>query len=105
VFRTRQAIQRSLDDSSLHSTTAAIGDYGGTAGNTRGWAADNNHAQPGDPAKGAAAIITVATAEKPPLRVQLGPDCVARVEAKLAFVADELAQWRDLVLSTSFAEQ
>ena len=43
--------------------------------------------------------------EKPPLRVQLGADCVARVEAKLAQVADELAQWRDLALSTAFEEQ
>ncbi|HEY0495959.1 MAG TPA: oxidoreductase [Kutzneria sp.] len=94
-----------LDDSSLHSTAATIGDYGGTVGNTRGWAADNDHSQLGDPVKGVAAIITVATTEKPPLRVQLGPDCVARVEAKLAFVADELAQWRDLALSTSYTEQ
>jgi NAD(P)-dependent dehydrogenase (short-subunit alcohol dehydrogenase family) len=94
-----------LDDSSLHSTAAIVDDYHGTAGNTRGWAVDNNHAQAGDPVKGAAAIITVATAEKPPLRVQLGADCVTRVEAKLAYVADELAQWRDLALSTSFAER
>ena len=93
-----------LDGSSLHSTDA-IEDYAGTAGNTRGWAADNNHAQQGDPAKGAAAIITVATADKPPLRLQLGADCVARVEAKLALVADELAQWRELALSTAHEEQ
>jgi NAD(P)-dependent dehydrogenase (short-subunit alcohol dehydrogenase family) len=94
-----------LDGSSLHSATASIDDYAGTVGNTRGWAADNNHAQPGDPVKGAAAIITVATAEKPPLRVQFGADCVTRVEAKLAQVADELAQWRELALSTAHEEQ
>jgi hypothetical protein len=30
---------------------------------------------------------------------------VARVEAKLAQVADELSQWRELALSTAFEEK
>jgi len=94
-----------LDDSSLHATAVAIEDYAGTAGQTRQRPATFNHQQQGDPAKAAAAIITIASAEKPPLRVQLGADCVARVEAKLAQVADELSQWRELALSTAFEEQ
>jgi len=49
------------------------------------------------PAKGAAAI---ATSAKPPLHVQLGTDSLARVEAKLAEVASELAAWRTLAEST-----
>jgi hypothetical protein len=36
----------------------------------------------------------------PPLRVQLGTDSLARVEAKLAQVATELAAWRTLAEST-----
>ncbi|MEV6602914.1 oxidoreductase [Kutzneria sp. NPDC051319] len=94
-----------LDDSSLHTAGAVIEDYADTAGQTRGRPAEFNQRQQGDPAKAAAAIITVATAEKPPLRVQLGADSVARVEAKLAQVADELAQWRDLAVSTAYEEQ
>ncbi|GAA3432816.1 oxidoreductase [Kutzneria kofuensis] len=94
-----------LDGSSLHTAAAVIGDYADTAGQTRGRPAEYNQRQQGDPVKAAAAIITVATAEKPPLRVQLGADCVARVEAKLAVVADELAQWRELALSTAHEEQ
>jgi NAD(P)-dependent dehydrogenase (short-subunit alcohol dehydrogenase family) len=39
-------------------------------------------AQAGDPVKAAAAILEIATAQDPPLRLQLGADCVARVEAK-----------------------
>ncbi|EWM12321.1 oxidoreductase [Kutzneria sp. 744] len=105
MFRTRQAIQRSLDGSSLHTAGTVIEDYADTAGQTRGRPAEYNQRQQGDPAKAAAAIITVATAEKPPLRVQLGADSVARVEAKLAQVADELAQWRDLAVSTAYEEQ
>jgi hypothetical protein len=36
-----------------------------------------------------------------PSRVQLGADCVARVESKLATMARELEQWRALALSTA----
>jgi NAD(P)-dependent dehydrogenase (short-subunit alcohol dehydrogenase family) len=91
-----------LDDSSLHRAARELADYGSTAGGTRTWVTDNNHAQPGDPAKAAQAIITVATMDNPPLRLQLGADCVARVESKLDQVARELHEWRTLALSTGF---
>ncbi|WP_327371554.1 SDR family NAD(P)-dependent oxidoreductase [Streptomyces sp. NBC_01217] len=91
-----------LDSSSLHDTGRTIEDYAESAGRTRDWARQTSHAQPGDPVKAAAAIVELAQAEQPPLRLQLGADCVARVEAKLASVADELAQWRQLALSTGY---
>jgi hypothetical protein len=56
--------------------------------------------------KAAVEAITVrqlAAAPEPPLRLQLGSDCVTLVEGKLASVAAELSQWRDLALSTDFA--
>jgi len=90
-----------LDASSLASVTRPIGDYAATAGKTRTWAENTNHAQLGDPAKAAAAMIVIATSADPPVRVQLGADCVARVENKLAFVARELERWRTLALSTA----
>jgi hypothetical protein len=43
-----------------------------------------------------------AAAAEPPLRLQLGSDCVNLVEGKLADVTKELGQWRDLALSTDF---
>jgi NAD(P)-dependent dehydrogenase (short-subunit alcohol dehydrogenase family) len=89
-----------LDASSLHRVARPIEDYGATAGQTRTWADDTNHAQLGDPVKAAAAMIAVATGANPPLRLPLGADCVARVEAKLANVAHELDRWRTLALST-----
>jgi len=46
-------------------------------------------------------MITVATAADPPSRLQLGADCVARVESKLATVARELELWRALAVSTA----
>jgi len=91
-----------LDVSSLHRTAEVIDDYNGTAGVTRRQVEVKNHDQPGDPAKAAAAIIAIATTAEPPLRMQLGTDCVARVERKLSQVATELAKWRSLAESTDY---
>ena len=90
-----------LDGSSLRRAAQPIDDYAATAGAARSWADGANHVQMGDPAKGAAAMIAVATADDPPLRLQLGADCVARVEQKLTAVAQELDRWRPLALSTA----
>jgi len=58
--------------------------------------------QPGDPAKAGAALLHLADLDDPPLRVQLGRDSLARVEAKLEFVGRELDRWRELAESTDF---
>jgi NAD(P)-dependent dehydrogenase (short-subunit alcohol dehydrogenase family) len=91
-----------LDASSLARATREIEDYRETSGAAREWADSSHRAQPGDPVKGAAAIVEVGTTGNPPLRLQLGADCVARVEAKLAQVAAELAEWRALAESTGY---
>jgi hypothetical protein len=59
-----------------------------------------NHTQPGDPVKAAKAIVDLAELDDPPLRIQLGSDAVARVEAKLDFMRDELERWRKVSQST-----
>jgi hypothetical protein len=69
-------------------------------GAMRGFAATANHAQPGDPAKLAAALMVIADAAEPPLRIPFGSDAIQRIEAKNAQVAEEIARWRDLVVST-----
>lgn len=89
-----------LDDSSLVRAQQVIADYGETAGASRKWADATNHGQLGDPVKGAAAIVAVATSAEPPLRLQLGTDCVTQVEEKLAKVVKELVAWRALAEST-----
>ena len=89
-----------LDASSLRRVARVIGEYSGSSGTARQWADATNHDQLGDPVKGAAAIVAVATSPEPPLRLQLGTDSLARVEAKLAQVAAELAAWRTLAEST-----
>jgi NAD(P)-dependent dehydrogenase (short-subunit alcohol dehydrogenase family) len=91
-----------LDSSSLHTETTVIDDYVATAGVMRQTSVERNHDQPGDPAKAAAAIVKLAAVTNPPLRVQLGADSVARVEAKLQLVQRELDTWRSLSVSTDY---
>jgi NAD(P)-dependent dehydrogenase (short-subunit alcohol dehydrogenase family) len=89
-----------LDGSSLHVEQHVIADYAASAGETRSVPALFNHAQRGEPAKLAAAIVDLPDAADPPLRLQLGPDAVERVEAKLEQVRRELDEWRAVALST-----
>jgi hypothetical protein len=43
-------------------------------------------AQAGDPVKAAAAILEIATVQDPPLRLQLGADCITRAIAGIGHV-------------------
>ncbi|HZW20770.1 oxidoreductase [Noviherbaspirillum sp.] len=91
-----------LDSSSLKKSTRIIDDYAETVGAMRQFAADANHGQPGDPSKLAQAVLALANAQKPPRRLPLGSDTVQRIEQKNRFVAAELAEWRQLAVSTDF---
>lgn len=92
-----------LDARSLSVSPARIADYDATVGATRARAEAVSHNQPGDPAKLAAALIQLVAEAEPPLRMPFGCDTVAAIQAKNAFVADELARWHDLAVSTDFA--
>ncbi|MBA2949639.1 oxidoreductase [Streptomyces himalayensis] len=89
-----------LDATSLHTEGQVISDYAETAGAVRQAVPGLNHAQPGDPVKGATAILTLADAANPPLRAQLGSDCAAEMDRKIAQFREEADAWRELALST-----
>jgi NAD(P)-dependent dehydrogenase (short-subunit alcohol dehydrogenase family) len=55
-----------------------------------------NGKQTGDPAKLAAALITIAGQANPPLRFVAGADAIASVEQKLADVQAQIDAYRDL---------
>ncbi|KRB83588.1 oxidoreductase [Duganella sp. Root198D2] len=93
-----------LDATSLVETAVRIEEYQDTVGAMRTFAAGANHAQPGDPARLSQAVLKLADAEQPPLRLQLGSDAVARAYAKHRQVEQELAQWKELALSTDFEQ-
>jgi NAD(P)-dependent dehydrogenase (short-subunit alcohol dehydrogenase family) len=93
-----------LDGSSLHAAQAVLDDYVPTVGPVRNWTTTTNHQQMGDPAKAAKVIVDVSEAAEQPIRLQLGADCVARVEERLADIHAELNAWRDVAVSTAFDE-
>lgn len=91
-----------LEGNSLVESPSSIADYDSTAGEVRKIAKAVTLNQPGDPDKLAQVMITLVEAEKAPLRLPLGSDCVAAIEGKNAFVASELQVWREVSVSTDF---
>ncbi|HEY9665081.1 MAG TPA: oxidoreductase [Allocoleopsis sp.] len=91
-----------LDHTSLRKTATQIADYAETVGKIRAFAAERNHQQPGDPAKLAQAILQLAAANKPPLRLPLGKDTLQAIAQKNAYVEKETAAWRALAESTNY---
>jgi len=59
-----------------------------------------NGAQPGDPEKGAAAIISLAAEKNPPLHLFLGQDAYDLAYDKIDALKNELEQWKALTVST-----
>lgn len=90
-----------LDANSL-AVSAEMPDYAATAGQVRRAAAGLNHQQPGDPLKLASAMLVLANADRPPVRLPLGSDTLAAIAAKHAEVARETEAWRALAESTDF---
>jgi NAD(P)-dependent dehydrogenase (short-subunit alcohol dehydrogenase family) len=90
-----------LDASSLSVAADRIADYDGTPAHvTLDWIDRANHAQLGDPVKGAALIVEVASTEKLPTHLYLGRDTLERLDVKYRQVQDDLARWRDKSAAT-----
>ncbi|GAA4188236.1 oxidoreductase [Gryllotalpicola kribbensis] len=89
---------------SLQQSATPIGDYANTAGLRR---IENDHThgtQPGDPARAAQALIRLAEAANPPLRVLLGSDAIQVIRAELDQQNAEIDEWEDLSHSTDFPD-
>jgi NAD(P)-dependent dehydrogenase (short-subunit alcohol dehydrogenase family) len=91
-----------LSARSLSSTAVRIDDYAETVGEMRTFAAAVNQQQPGDPQRLAQVIVQLAAVDKPPTRLALGSETVARIEQKHREVERELDLWRAVSLSTNF---
>ncbi|MEK7456344.1 MAG: oxidoreductase [Pseudomonadota bacterium] len=91
-----------LDASSLSVSATGIEDYHETAGRVRRVAQDLNHGQPGDPDKLAKVLVDFAGTPNPPVRLPLGSDTVAAIEAKHSSDAVILESWRAVSVSTDF---
>lgn len=91
-----------LDVASLRVGQTLIEDYAQTAGAVRAAAARMNHSQPGDPDRLAQVLVDFADAVDPPVRLPLGSDTVAAIEAKHRSDAAIIQAWRGLSVSTDF---
>ncbi|MBD8880823.1 SDR family NAD(P)-dependent oxidoreductase [Rhodanobacter sp. 7MK24] len=81
---------------------AHISAYADTAGLTRSNVSVVDGRQAGDPVKGVAVIIDAVESGKPPFRLPLGADSIARIEQKMAQVQADIAAWRDRTTATAF---
>jgi NAD(P)-dependent dehydrogenase (short-subunit alcohol dehydrogenase family) len=88
-----------LDASSVRYGEHPIADYVDMAAQHRATYEAHNHRQSGDPAKLAAALLTVLASEHPPLRLATGSDSFGLIEQRLASSQAELQQWRALSVS------
>ena len=90
-----------LNESSVQLAASQLTAYADTAGATRAISLQRNGEQLGDPARAVRAIRSMVELPDPPLRLALGADAVAAIEAKLAAVAEDLAAARELGFITT----
>ena len=81
-----------------------IDDYAATpAANARVMMSRYQGQEPGDPAKAAAAVISVVDAEDPPLRLLLGKDALHMARARFAVLSKDYDRWQQTSASTDVA--
>ncbi len=91
---------------SMQGAEGSVEAYAGMqAGEAKNWAATYHGTEPGDPVKGAQAIIDVIRAGNPPRRLALGADAVEGILQKLDKVRHDLDAWREASLGTAFASR
>ncbi|HBT2921222.1 TPA: SDR family NAD(P)-dependent oxidoreductase [Klebsiella pneumoniae] len=88
------------------STTLDPGqlDYDAVVGSAARMQREYNGRQPGDPRRGAAAILQAVVAETPPLRLVLGSDAVRVIEQADHERRVEFEEWKEVSVSTDFPD-
>jgi NAD(P)-dependent dehydrogenase (short-subunit alcohol dehydrogenase family) len=80
-------------------------EYDAVVGNAARMQAAYHGRQPGDPRRGAQAILEILASDAPPLRLPLGSDAVTAIERSDRARLDELERWRALSVSTDFPRE
>ncbi|PZF79137.1 oxidoreductase [Jiangella anatolica] len=93
------AFRTGLHGAAMRMTTP-IPAYDPVVGPVRAMQAGFDGAQPGDPAKAAAAIRAALDAPEPPLRLPLGNDAADAIAASLARQRAELRAWENVARGT-----
>lgn len=87
---------------SIRQAATVIDDYADTAGKTRAGTQAGHGKQPGDPVRGARAIIKAVEAERPPVHLLIGGDALDQLRTKLADMRAETDAWEETTRSTDF---
>ena len=93
-----------LTDESTNYAPATIEDYAERNAAMRELYESTHGKQPGDPAKLAQALLTIARQEPPPFRFIAGADAIAQAEQTLAERQQQIDAYRDLSTSLAFDE-
>jgi NAD(P)-dependent dehydrogenase (short-subunit alcohol dehydrogenase family) len=93
-----------LDGRSVRYGTRSIADYAQISAKLRSDYDAYNHRQSGDPARLAAALVTLAASANPPMRYAAGSDAFERIKGKLSGMQSELATWRELSAAVDGAQ-
>ncbi|PVM91909.1 oxidoreductase [Caulobacter endophyticus] len=89
-----------LEPTSVRHASHAIDDYAQVAADLKAFYDARSRNQAGDPLRLGQALVTLANAERPPVRWCAGTDALAMVQAKIDGLQGELDAWRDLSAST-----
>ncbi|PVM86291.1 short-chain dehydrogenase/reductase [Caulobacter radicis] len=89
-----------LEPTSVRHASHAIDDYAQVAADLKAFYDARSRNQAGDPLRLGQALVTLANAERPPVRWCAGTDALAMVQAKIDSLQGELDAWRDLSAST-----
>lgn len=92
-----------LETSSIRYGTRQVAGYEEASAKLRAHYATYNGKQSGDPAKLAAALLTLANSDNPPLRFASGSDAFEGMTSKLASVQNELHSYQKLSASIDHA--
>jgi NADP-dependent 3-hydroxy acid dehydrogenase YdfG len=87
---------------SMIASSTVIDDYAETAGKRREATTASSGRQPGDPVKGAAALIAAMESEAPPLRLLLGKSALDVALKRLDALRTNFEAWRELTEGTDF---
>lgn len=89
---------------SLKTPRTAIGDYAQSAGARRAAVQNYSGTQPGDPVRGAKAIIDAVESAEPPLHLLLGRPAYEMTAVKFKEFAAEMQKWREVSLGADFPD-
>lgn len=89
-----------LDDSSVRYGSGVIEDYAQFSADSAARWDELRQSRGSDPARLAAALITLVSVDKPPMHFPCGSDAIELIGGKLMTMRDEIDQWRELSSST-----